>query len=43
VFAMVAALLVRRSGGLLGPMVLHCVNNAIAVYTIVGVTHLINQ
>ena len=43
VFAMVAALVVRRSGGLLGPIVLHCVNNAIAVYTIVGVTEILNQ
>lgn len=43
VFAMVAALVVRRSGGLLGPIILHCVNNAIAVYTIVGVTQILNQ
>jgi membrane protease YdiL (CAAX protease family) len=43
VFAMVAALVVRRGGGLLGPMILHGVNNAIAVYTIVGVTHLVNR
>jgi membrane protease YdiL (CAAX protease family) len=42
-FAMVAALLVRRSGGLLAPIVLHSVNNAIAVYVLVGVTTILNR
>jgi membrane protease YdiL (CAAX protease family) len=43
VFAMVAALLVRRSGGLLAPMVLHALNNAIAVYVLVGATDILNR
>ena len=43
VFALVAAFLVRQSGGLLAALVMHGVNNAIAVLAIVGATNLINR
>ncbi len=43
VFAMMAAWLARRSGGLLAPMVMHGVNNALVALAIVGVTDIINR
>ena len=43
VFAMVAAWLARRSGGLLAPMVMHGVNNALVALAIVGVTDVLNR
>jgi membrane protease YdiL (CAAX protease family) len=43
VFALVAAWLVKRSEGLLAPMVLHGVNNLTAAMAIVGATNFINQ
>jgi uncharacterized protein len=43
VFALVAAWLVRRSGGLLAGMVMHAVNNAYAVLMLVGVTNALNR
>ena len=43
VFALVAAFLVRQSGGLLAAMVMHGVNNAMAVAAIVGATNFINR
>jgi membrane protease YdiL (CAAX protease family) len=43
VFALVAAWLVKRSEGLLAPMVLHAVNNLTAALAIVGATSIISQ
>jgi len=43
VFALVAAWLVRQSGGLLASMVMHGVNNAVAAMTIVGATNVLNR
>jgi membrane protease YdiL (CAAX protease family) len=43
VFAMSAALLARNSGGLLASIVLHVINNAMAVLVIVGATSIINR
>ena len=43
VFALVAAWLVRQSGGLLASMVMHAVNNAIAAMAIVGATNVLNR
>ena len=43
VFALVAAWLVRRSGGLLASMVMHAVNNAVAAMAIVGATNILNR
>ena len=43
VVALVAAWLVKRSEGLLAPMVLHAVNNLTAALAIVGATSVINQ
>ena len=42
-FALVAAWLVKRSEGLLAPMVMHAVNNLTAALAIVGATTVINQ
>jgi len=43
VFALVAAWLVRQSGGLLASMVMHAGNNAIAAMAIVGATNVLNR
>jgi membrane protease YdiL (CAAX protease family) len=43
VFALVCAWLARRSQGLLAPVVLHGVNNAIAALGVAGLTQAINH
>jgi membrane protease YdiL (CAAX protease family)/tetratricopeptide (TPR) repeat protein len=43
VFALVAAWLVKRSEGLLAPMVLHAVNNLTVALAIIGATNYLNQ
>jgi membrane protease YdiL (CAAX protease family) len=42
-FALAAAWQVRRSQGLLAPMVMHCVNNLIATLGVVGATRILNH